>query len=81
MSCLHVYLGQEPYYLAPFDPVTSAEPYDLASNLHFILQVHLCEVENPQDLVSLDFPINMRKGQPLLVAVKILRPDATKNAR
>uniref|UniRef100_A0A8D2AWF1 Epithelial discoidin domain-containing receptor 1 n=1 Tax=Sciurus vulgaris TaxID=55149 RepID=A0A8D2AWF1_SCIVU len=43
--------------------------------------VHLCEVENPQDLVSLDFPISVHKGQPLLVAVKILRPDATKNAR
>ncbi|KAF6113419.1 discoidin domain receptor tyrosine kinase 1 [Phyllostomus discolor] len=44
-------------------------------------EVHLCEVENPQDLVSLDFPLNVRKGHPLLVAVKILRPDATKNAR
>ncbi|XP_032193950.1 epithelial discoidin domain-containing receptor 1 isoform X3 [Mustela erminea] len=43
--------------------------------------VHLCEVENPQDLVSLDFPLNVCKGHPLLVAVKILRPDATKNAR
>nr|XP_003474041.1 epithelial discoidin domain-containing receptor 1 isoform X3 [Cavia porcellus] len=43
--------------------------------------VHLCEVEDPQDLVSLDFPLSVRKGQPLLVAVKILRPDATKNAR
>ncbi|XP_044773202.1 LOW QUALITY PROTEIN: epithelial discoidin domain-containing receptor 1 [Neomonachus schauinslandi] len=44
-------------------------------------EVHLCEVENPQDLVSLDFPLNVCKGHPLLVAVKILRPDATKNAR
>lgn len=44
-------------------------------------EVHLCEVENPQDLASLDFPVSVRKGQPLLVAVKILRPDATKNAR
>lgn len=44
-------------------------------------EVHLCEVESPQDLVSLDFPLNVRKGHPLLVAVKILRPDATKNAR
>ncbi|XP_006875683.1 PREDICTED: epithelial discoidin domain-containing receptor 1 isoform X3 [Chrysochloris asiatica] len=43
--------------------------------------VHLCEVESPQDLVSLDFPLNVRKGHPLLVAVKILRADATKNAR
>ncbi|XP_040852919.1 epithelial discoidin domain-containing receptor 1 isoform X5 [Ochotona curzoniae] len=43
--------------------------------------VHLCEVESPQDLVSLDFPLHVRKGHPLLVAVKILRPDATKNAR
>lgn len=45
------------------------------------LQVHLCEVERPQELVSLDFPLSVRKGHPLLVAVKILRPDATKNAR
>lgn len=44
-------------------------------------EVHLCEVENPHDLASLDFPVSVRKGQPLLVAVKILRPDATKNAR
>ncbi|XP_015676746.1 epithelial discoidin domain-containing receptor 1 isoform X4 [Protobothrops mucrosquamatus] len=43
--------------------------------------VHLCEVENPQDLPSLEFPFNVRKGRPLLVAVKILRSDATKNAR
>ncbi|KAM6184022.1 epithelial discoidin domain-containing receptor 1 isoform 3-T3 [Erethizon dorsatum] len=43
--------------------------------------VHLCEVEDAEDLVSLDFPTSVRKGQPLLVAVKILRPDATKNAR
>ncbi|XP_059558117.1 epithelial discoidin domain-containing receptor 1 isoform X3 [Myotis daubentonii] len=44
-------------------------------------EVHLCEVERPQELVSLDFPLSVRKGHPLLVAVKILRPDATKNAR
>ncbi|XP_013927558.1 PREDICTED: epithelial discoidin domain-containing receptor 1 [Thamnophis sirtalis] len=44
-------------------------------------EVHLCEVENLQDLPSLEFPFNVRKGRPLLVAVKILRSDATKNAR
>uniref|UniRef100_H3CRF4 receptor protein-tyrosine kinase n=1 Tax=Tetraodon nigroviridis TaxID=99883 RepID=H3CRF4_TETNG len=44
-------------------------------------QVHLCEIENPQDLPILEFPFNVRKGRPLLVAVKILRPDASKNAR
>ncbi|KAH0630425.1 hypothetical protein JD844_013438 [Phrynosoma platyrhinos] len=44
-------------------------------------EVHLCEVENPQDLPNLEFPFNVRKGRPLLVAVKILRSDATKNAR
>ncbi|XP_061632863.1 epithelial discoidin domain-containing receptor 1 isoform X2 [Phyllopteryx taeniolatus] len=44
-------------------------------------EVHLCEIENPQDLPSLEFPFNVRKGRPLLVAVKILRPDASKNAR
>uniref|UniRef100_A0A8C2KPF9 receptor protein-tyrosine kinase n=1 Tax=Cyprinus carpio TaxID=7962 RepID=A0A8C2KPF9_CYPCA len=44
-------------------------------------EVHLCEIENPQDLENLEFPFNVRKGRPLLVAVKILRPDASKNAR
>lgn len=44
-------------------------------------KVHLCEIENPQDLPILEFPFNVRKGRPLLVAVKILRPDASKNAR
>uniref|UniRef100_A0A673YSA1 receptor protein-tyrosine kinase n=1 Tax=Salmo trutta TaxID=8032 RepID=A0A673YSA1_SALTR len=43
--------------------------------------VHLCEIESPQDLPNLEFPFNVRKGRPLLVAVKILRPDASKNAR
>lgn len=47
----------------------------------FFLKVHLCEIENPQDLPNLEFPFNVRKGRPLLVAVKILRPDASKNAR
>ncbi len=49
--------------------------------LYVSLQVHLCEIENPQDLANLEFPFNVRKGRPLLVAVKILRPDASKNAR
>uniref|UniRef100_A0A674J5H5 Epithelial discoidin domain-containing receptor 1 n=1 Tax=Terrapene triunguis TaxID=2587831 RepID=A0A674J5H5_9SAUR len=44
-------------------------------------EVHLCEIESPQDLPILEFPFNVRKGRPLLVAVKILRSDATKNAR
>ncbi|XP_031432222.1 epithelial discoidin domain-containing receptor 1 isoform X3 [Clupea harengus] len=44
-------------------------------------EVHLCEIENPSDLPNLEFPFNVRKGRPLLVAVKILRPDASKNAR
>uniref|UniRef100_A0A671P8P1 receptor protein-tyrosine kinase n=1 Tax=Sinocyclocheilus anshuiensis TaxID=1608454 RepID=A0A671P8P1_9TELE len=45
------------------------------------VRVHLCEIEDPQDLENLEFPFNVRKGRPLLVAVKILRPDASKNAR
>ncbi|XP_038672752.1 discoidin domain-containing receptor 2-like isoform X2 [Scyliorhinus canicula] len=44
-------------------------------------EVHLCEVDSPQDLESLGFPLNVRKGHPLMVAVKMLRSDATKNAR
>uniref|UniRef100_A0A673J6S8 receptor protein-tyrosine kinase n=1 Tax=Sinocyclocheilus rhinocerous TaxID=307959 RepID=A0A673J6S8_9TELE len=46
-----------------------------------LFSVHLCEIEDPQDLENLEFPFNVRKGRPLLVAVKILRPDASKNAR
>ncbi|XP_069055176.1 epithelial discoidin domain-containing receptor 1 isoform X3 [Lepisosteus oculatus] len=44
-------------------------------------EVHLCEIHSPQELPGLEFPFNIRKGRPLLVAVKILRADATKNAR
>ncbi|KAM4697118.1 LOW QUALITY PROTEIN: epithelial discoidin domain-containing receptor 1 [Rhinophrynus dorsalis] len=44
-------------------------------------EVHLCEVVNPQELPTLQFPFNMRKGRSLLVAVKLLRADANKNAR
>ncbi|KAG8553088.1 hypothetical protein GDO81_003261 [Engystomops pustulosus] len=44
-------------------------------------EVHLCEVVNPHELPVLQFPFNMRKGRSLLVAVKLLRADANKNAR
>ncbi|XP_075440524.1 epithelial discoidin domain-containing receptor 1-like [Ascaphus truei] len=44
-------------------------------------EVHLCEVVNPHELPALQFPFNMRKGRSLLVAVKLLRSDANKNAR
>ncbi|XP_052003753.1 epithelial discoidin domain-containing receptor 1-like [Xyrauchen texanus] len=46
-------------------------------------EVHLCEIENLQDLPNLEFTFNVTPGKerPLLVAVKILRPDASKNAR
>uniref|UniRef100_A0A6I8PFB1 Epithelial discoidin domain-containing receptor 1 n=1 Tax=Ornithorhynchus anatinus TaxID=9258 RepID=A0A6I8PFB1_ORNAN len=27
-------------------------------------EVHLCEVESPQDLLNLEFPLNVRKGRP-----------------
>ncbi|XP_060706967.1 discoidin domain-containing receptor 2-like isoform X2 [Hemiscyllium ocellatum] len=44
-------------------------------------EVHLCEVDSPQDLECLGFPLSIHKGRPLMVAVKMLRSDATKNAR
>ncbi|XP_069775528.1 discoidin domain-containing receptor 2-like isoform X2 [Narcine bancroftii] len=44
-------------------------------------EVHLCQVDDPQELEGLGFPLNIRKGRPLMVAVKMLRSDATKNAR
>ncbi|XP_067169776.1 epithelial discoidin domain-containing receptor 1 isoform X2 [Apteryx mantelli] len=43
-------------------------------------EVHLCEVEEPQALGPLGAAAPP-PGRPLLVAVKVLRPDATKNAR
>lgn len=81
MPCPDIPLGWETIIcVVPIDRVSLVNlvtPYQIT----FFLQVHLCEVENPQDLVSLDFPLSVRKEHPLLVAVKILRPDATKNAR
>ncbi|KAM6038219.1 LOW QUALITY PROTEIN: epithelial discoidin domain-containing receptor 1 [Chlamydotis macqueenii] len=44
-------------------------------------EVLLCEVEDPQALPPLSRPPDLPQGRPLLVAVKVLRPDATKNAR
>ncbi|KAK4805471.1 hypothetical protein QYF61_000606 [Mycteria americana] len=44
-------------------------------------EVLLCEVEDPQALPPLSRPPDLPRGRPLLVAVKVLRPDATKNAR
>ncbi|XP_077576748.1 epithelial discoidin domain-containing receptor 1 [Stigmatopora nigra] len=77
--------------LAPSSPGADAGPLPELSRQCLIFkeklgegqfgEVHLCEIENPQDLPNLDFPFNVRKGRPLLVAVKILRPDASKNAR
>ncbi|XP_040550281.1 epithelial discoidin domain-containing receptor 1 isoform X2 [Gallus gallus] len=44
-------------------------------------EVLLCEVEDPQELPPTSRPPELPHGRPLLVAVKVLRPDATKNAR
>uniref|UniRef100_A0A8V5GZ64 Uncharacterized protein n=1 Tax=Melopsittacus undulatus TaxID=13146 RepID=A0A8V5GZ64_MELUD len=44
-------------------------------------EVLLCEVEDPQALPPGSRPPELALGRPLLVAVKVLRPDATKNAR
>uniref|UniRef100_A0A8C3GHG8 Discoidin domain receptor tyrosine kinase 1 n=1 Tax=Cairina moschata TaxID=8855 RepID=A0A8C3GHG8_CAIMO len=44
-------------------------------------QVLLCEVEDPQALPPLSRPPELPRGRPLLVAVKVLRDGATKNAR
>uniref|UniRef100_A0A672U303 Discoidin domain receptor tyrosine kinase 1 n=1 Tax=Strigops habroptila TaxID=2489341 RepID=A0A672U303_STRHB len=44
-------------------------------------EVLLCEVEDPQALPPGSRPPDLPRGRPLLVAVKVLRPDATKNAR
>ncbi|XP_064900158.1 epithelial discoidin domain-containing receptor 1 [Columba livia] len=44
-------------------------------------EVLLCEVEDPQALPPSARPPELPPGRPLLVAVKVLRPDASKNAR
>ncbi|XP_023650435.2 discoidin domain-containing receptor 2-like isoform X2 [Paramormyrops kingsleyae] len=44
-------------------------------------EVHLCEAEGMQDFMDEDFSFDVSPGMPVLVAVKMLRADANKNAR
>ncbi|KAF7241301.1 Discoidin domain-containing receptor 2 [Varanus komodoensis] len=44
-------------------------------------EVHLCEVEGPETLGDKDSALDGDPGQPVLLAVKMLRADANKNAR
>ncbi|CAB1324103.1 unnamed protein product [Coregonus sp. 'balchen'] len=44
-------------------------------------EVHLCEAEGMQEFIDEDFSFNISDNQPVLVAVKMLRADANKNAR
>uniref|UniRef100_A0AAY4CC66 Discoidin domain-containing receptor 2 n=1 Tax=Denticeps clupeoides TaxID=299321 RepID=A0AAY4CC66_9TELE len=44
-------------------------------------EVHLCEAEGMQDFMDEDFISDISENQPMLVAVKMLRADANKNAR
>lgn len=44
-------------------------------------QVHLCEAEGMQDFMDEDFSFDVTENQTVLVAVKMLRADANKNAR
>ncbi|XP_031430934.1 discoidin domain-containing receptor 2 isoform X2 [Clupea harengus] len=44
-------------------------------------EVHLCEAEGMQDFMDADFSFDISEKQPVLVAVKMLRADANKNAR
>lgn len=45
-----------------------------------VLKVHLCEAEDMQDFMDEDFSFDSEK-ETVLVAVKMLRADANKNAR
>lgn len=45
------------------------------------VQVHLCEVEGMEKFKDKDFALDVNASQPVLVAVKMLRADANKNAR
>ncbi|XP_052493047.1 discoidin domain-containing receptor 2 [Budorcas taxicolor] len=44
-------------------------------------EVHLCEVEGMEKFKDKDFALDVSANQPVLVAVKMLRADANKNAR
>ncbi|CAL8396132.1 unnamed protein product [Boreogadus saida] len=44
-------------------------------------EVHLCEAEGLQEFMAEEFSFGVDEGQPVLVAVKMLRADASKNAR
>ncbi|XP_015211166.1 discoidin domain-containing receptor 2 isoform X1 [Lepisosteus oculatus] len=44
-------------------------------------EVHLCEAEDMQEFMDKDFSYDNTANQPVLVAVKMLRADANKNAR
>ncbi|KAM7336463.1 discoidin domain-containing receptor 2 isoform X2 [Microtus pennsylvanicus] len=44
-------------------------------------EVHLCEVEGMEKFKDKDFAQDVSANQPVLVAVKMLRADANKNAR
>ncbi|XP_024899689.1 discoidin domain-containing receptor 2 isoform X3 [Pteropus alecto] len=44
-------------------------------------EVHLCEVERMDTFKDKDFALDVSADQPVLVAVKMLRADANKNAR
>uniref|UniRef100_A0AAQ5X3Z3 Discoidin domain-containing receptor 2 n=1 Tax=Amphiprion ocellaris TaxID=80972 RepID=A0AAQ5X3Z3_AMPOC len=43
--------------------------------------VHLCEAEGMQEFMNKEFLFDIPEDQPVLVAVKMLRSDANKNAR
>lgn len=44
-------------------------------------QVHLCEAEDMEEFMDKDFSFDVSENQTVLVAVKMLRADANKNAR
>uniref|UniRef100_A0A8P4K3W3 receptor protein-tyrosine kinase n=1 Tax=Dicentrarchus labrax TaxID=13489 RepID=A0A8P4K3W3_DICLA len=44
-------------------------------------EVHLCEAEGMQEFMNKEFLFDIPEEQPVLVAVKMLRSDANKNAR
>lgn len=43
--------------------------------------MHLCEAEGMQEFMNKEFLFDIPEDQPVLVAVKMLRSDANKNAR
>ena len=47
----------------------------------FLIKVHLCEASNMGEFLGDDFLVNRTNSMSMLVAVKVMRPDADPKSR